>query len=572
MKLLTTLFLGTLAYSLIGQTTLVRGLSSVTHLKVDTVYKRSDSLEVNKIASKVYLSLIKGGYIGASLDSTTRSAEGVELWFWTGSKIEFTKLNFDSTCQSIMGAIGVNRGAFANRQLRPMEVKKLMSSAVGHLENNGYPFARMWLDSIQMHHDSLSAVCKLDKGELLQVDTIYIKGGAKLSPTYIYNYIGLKPHDVYSEKLIRQVDTRLLEIPFLTQIKGSEVEFFQGKSRLHIYAKDKKANSMNGILGVQPDENGKITYTGDVRIILSSALKRGEVIDLNWRALQGGTQDLQFKVNYPYLFNSSIGVNGKFKLYKRDTTFIELNPEAGILYQHKQGNYVKGFLNYKSLRLLNTSKLANATTLPQNSNIDLTLYGLGVHREKLDFRLNPRRGYTIDLSAGAGQKIIKKINEIPSEVYDQLESLTTIQYKIEFTGSIYIPIPKRSTIFTKFSGAHLQDPNLYQNELFRIGGLHTLRGFDEESLRAQTYGIGTIEYRFLLDQYSNLFGFFDYCYYQKQVKEQGWLRDRPLSFGAGIRFRTKPGVFAIHYALGRQQNNRILVKTGKVHFGFVSYF
>ena len=43
---------------------------------------------------------------------------------------------------------------------------------------------------------------------------------------------------------------------------------------------------------------------------------------------------------------------------------------------------------------------------------------------------------------------------------------------------------------------------MFQNELFRIGGLKTLRGFDEESIFASVYSIFTLEYRFILEQNS----------------------------------------------------------------------
>ena len=48
--------------------------------------------------------------------------------------------------------------------------------------------------------------------------------------------------------------------------------------------------------------------------------------------------------------------------------------------------------------------------------------------------------------------------------------------------------------------ADLQSENMFKNELFRIGGLKTLRGFDEESITASFYNIATLEWRFLFEQ------------------------------------------------------------------------
>ena len=101
--------------------------------------------------------------------------------------------------------------------------------------------------------------------------------------------------------------------------------------------------------------------------------------------------------------------------------------------------------------------------------------------------------------------------------------------------------------------------------------MRTLRGFDEESINASLFGIATFEYRFLLERNSNLYLFGDYAYYERNVLNAHF-SDRPIGFGAGIRFQTKPGIFSINYALGSQQGNPVLLKSAKIHFGFVNYF
>jgi hemolysin activation/secretion protein len=121
------------------------------------------------------------------------------------------------------------------------------------------------------------------------------------------------------------------------------------------------------------------------------------------------------------------------------------------------------------------------------------------------------------------------------------------------------------------NGGYMRSENLFESEAFRIGGLKTLRGFDEESIYATMFGIGTIEYRFLLDQNSYLFAFFDGAYYENRATNKR-VTDRPFGFGLGISFFTKIGVFSLNYALGKQFQNPIDFRAGKIHFGVVSYF
>jgi hypothetical protein len=46
----------------------------------------------------------------------------------------------------------------------------------------------------------------------------------------------------------------------------------------------------------------------------------------------------------------------------------------------------------------------------------------------------------------------------------------------------------------------------------------------------------------------------------------------PFGFGAGIAFTTKAGLFYLSYALGKQLDNPISFKTGKIHFGLAVQF
>ncbi|MBL4667825.1 MAG: BamA/TamA family outer membrane protein, partial [Flavobacteriales bacterium] len=135
----------------------------------------------------------------------------------------------------------------------------------------------------------------------------------------------------------------------------------------------------------------------------------------------------------------------------------------------------------------------------------------------------------------------------------------------------YIPITKRSVIKLSSKNGYIFNENLFDNELLRIGGLLTLRGFDEESIFASLYTIETLEYRYILEQNSYLFLFIDGAYYENDGIDK-FISDRPFGFGAGMSFETKAGIFSISYAIGKQFDNPIVFRSAKIHFGFVNFF
>ena len=120
-------------------------------------------------------------------------------------------------------------------------------------------------------------------------------------------------------------------------------------------------------------------------------------------------------------------------------------------------------------------------------------------------------------------------------------------------------------------GCWMINDNLFINEMKRLGGISTLRGFDDQSILASSFFIGTAEYRFLLEQNSYVFAFLDYGYVENR-SSAGLLSEAPMGIGAGISFQTRPGIFSINYALGKLEDTAFQFRAAKIHFGFVNYF
>src|SRR3569832_1571379 len=128
--------------------------------------------------------------------------------------------------------------------------------------------------------------------------------------------------------------------------------------------------------------------------------------------------------------------------------------------------------------------------------------------------------------------------------------------RLILTGAYTFPFFSRMTLKLGVIAAFLQGATNFRNELFRIGGLKSLRGFDEESIYASSFSILKFEYRYLLEQNSYMYVFGDGAWYENNSISD-YLRDTPYGFGAGISFQTKAGIFSINYSLGSQFNNPV---------------
>lgn len=536
-------------------------------------YKRTFTTvtERDKELRNVLFTCFDKAYLTASYDSLITDSLALKAYLSFGSQYKWALLKNGNVDEGVLSEIGYREKLYNDQPIYYKGVKRLQEKIITYYENNGYPFASVMLDSIVISEGTIKAQLKLSKNSEEKIDSIIIRGTAKISPIYLYNYLGIKPGNLYNESKLKKVNARIAEIPFIRSSKPANILFTNKFNKLILNLEKKQASQFNGIIGILPDNNtGKIMFTGDVSLKLQNGLGRGELIDLNWRRLQTQTQDLKLRLVYPFVLRSPFGVDYNFKLYKKDTTFLDINQNIGLQYIFTGGNYFKIFYNNKTSTLLSTKGLEYSTTLPPNADIQNNMYGIGLKYEKLDYRLNPRKGFSFLGNASAGTKNIKINRKLNPVVYEKLK-LNTTQYNADIEASVFIPVMNRTTIKAGVQAAFLYGETIFQNELFRIGGLKTLRGFDEESIYASAFSIFTLEYRYILEQNSYLYVFGDAAYYEKN-SVGNIVHDTPIGFGAGISFETKAGIFSINYALGKQFDNPIQLRSGKIHFGIVNYF
>jgi outer membrane translocation and assembly module TamA len=532
----------------------------------------ADSFAVKKELQQIILKLNSNGYLTASFDSLRHDSTSFSAKLFLGKYYKWASLSKGNVEEGFISGTGFRLKLYQGKPFRYDQVKKLQDNILINCENNGYPFAAIKLDSISIEGDSVKAKLNLDKNKLVKIDSVSLRGTAIIAPVYIYNYIAIKPGDLYNEAVVKRISNRLRELAFLSETKPYEVIFDEKETKLLLYLENKKASQFDGIIGVLPDNDnpGKVNLTGEVHLKLQNSLKRGEVIELNWKTIPVKTQDLKVHVLYPFLFNTPIGIDANLAIYKKDTTYIDVDKNIGIQYMFTGNNYVKVFVGSKESSLINTKGLESITVLPAYADVSLTSYGLGGHYEHLDYRLNPRKGILAEANASVGNRIINKNSAIPVHLYDSVK-LRTTQYRADLTADYFIPLGQRQVIDIGNKSGYLYGTNIFTNELYRIGGLRSLRGFDEESIYASQYYIGKMEFRYLLEQNSFLFVFANGAWYQNKSRNKN-VTDTPYGFGTGINFETKLGIMSISYALGKEFNNPIYFRNAKVHFGIVNYF
>ena len=531
-----------------------------------------DTLQVHQQLESIILQLRGEGYLAASIDSIIRDSSITTAFIYTGEKYIWATIKQGNVPVELLEGTGFRKKLYYGKPFRYDQLALINAKILKNCENRGYPFATVSLDSISIIENQFSASLSVKKNRFLHIDSIIIKGNADVAPVYIYNYIGIKPGDIYKEIQVRKISSRMRELAFINEVRSSQVLFSEKDTKLFLFLENKKASQFDGVIGLLPDESksGKYNLTGEVHLKLQNSLRRGEIIELNWKQLPVKSQDLKVHFLYPFLFNSPFGFDGSLGIYKKDTTYIDVIKNLGVQYALTGSNYIKVFVNDRQSDLQSSEGYENITTLPPFADITTVSYGATIYYENLDYRLNPRKGFSLQATGSTGNRKIRKNSDINPAVYDSI-NLESVTYQGEIFADYFFSLGGRHVINLGTISAYIYNPNLFTNELYRIGGLKSLRGFDEESIYASIYAIGKIEYRYLLEQNSFLFTFFNLAWYENKSNNL-YLTNTPIGFGTGINFETKIGIMSVSYALGKQFDNPVLFRNGKIHFGIVNYF
>jgi outer membrane protein assembly factor BamA len=238
-----------------------------------------------------------------------------------------------------------------------------------------------------------------------------------------------------------------------------------------------------------------------------------------------------------------------------------------------QGSRVSFFTQQRSSRLLlSATGVRNLRDTLQLADVKYNAYGLSYLRNTLDDIYFPRQGYLTDVQLAIGNKTILRNNAFESSYYDTL-SLKTTQLTGAWRGEYYVKLTKGSVLLTRLKGETLFNKRLYLNDLFRLGGLSSIRGFNDFSFYASTYTVGTLEYRFYPAADSYLLLFYDQGYYRRDVSGNQ-TQQYPFGLGGGISFSTGAGIFQLIYSVGRSPELKqpLSLNHSKIHFGVVSRF
>ena len=515
----------------------------------------------------------------ASVDSLSIHGRQVQATLHRGPRYSWSELRLpdDPDVQRWARRSGYRDRRFGGgRRLSPEGWTAVRDSLISRAGSDGYPFTSVALTDIVWSEDyGLAASVDVRKGPLIRIGDIRVPEDVRVRTVFLERYLGLVPGEPYSQRRIRRLQDRLAQLPYVTVNGEPTVSFRDSLAYLDLPLTRRAASRFDFVIGVMPNSNQteRLLITGELNGELYNGFGQGERIAARFEQLKPQTQELQLGVEYPFVFGLPFGFEGDLELYRRDSSFLNLNWRLAATYLREGNDRLSGFWEQRRTIVpgVDSTRLVDGL-LPDTLGVNRSFFGLQLRRNRTDRRFSPRRGYTVDVSAAAGFRRLRNLN-FTGEVADSLTQRST-QYQLAAALDLYFDPLAGTVIYLGFrSEALLASRPVLANEQYRIGGARLLRGFEEQELFATDYQLLTAEFRLLLGERAFLYTFLDAARRNnRSARKPNEPVDYPIGFGAGVNFDTRAGIFALSLGLGHRRGDALDLGSPKVHLGYVSVF
>lgn len=516
--------------------------------------EKTNSNNVRELVNNILLKEIESGYFTCNVDSVNLKNQKLKIYLQTGNLISVNsiKVNLPNSLALKLREDFNSEKTYFNANDFSNRIKKWIFL----MNNNGFPFAEFEFQKSEIINSKINLICNLISGPLVKIDSIINPEITKKELQLVYKFSDIRNGDLFELNKIYKISENIKNTGFIQEIRPPAYEFIDNKVSLYTYFKPQSKNSINGLVGIQPGENENVQFTGNVALNFQNALSYGEVLKINWRRMFNSSQNLIAELSYPFLFNTNFEIIGGLDMIKKDSSFFNFNSKLIINYK-TSSNFSNGFLFTNN----------NSTNLLEGdySSTSVNSFGFVTDYKKLDNPFNPKRGLNIKSEIAYGWKETYAIDTAANNV------LKSPNFNGNLSLSSYLSLINRTTFKIKLSTSTIQNNILYENELTRIGGYKTIRGFDEESIWVSSFILGNFEFRYLLDEKSNIFLFSDFAWTESKIND--FIKAEYFqSFGFGTNISMPNGILTLIYGLGRKIDNPFLIRSGKIHLGFTSYF
>jgi outer membrane translocation and assembly module TamA len=422
-----------------------------------------------------------------------------------------------------------------------------LTKSVQYWSSQGYPFASYSLESFKIIDDTIQAQWRLDKGIAIKNDTVAQIHDPKVKPKFLWKIIGMPPGEYYSEQKFNNIEKKFENYNALRLVSPPQIAFYEGKAKVYLDLEETAGNAFEGILGLQPSPSGTgSVLTGYLDIGLHNPFGTGKSLDFTWHRFNPQAQNLQAHYLHPFLFGSELHLDAGLSLLRQDSAFFS-------------NQYYVGFKRMLSPALIigidigraASNQLNDSTGLEGVARFETNWFTLKFSNQLMNIRqISHQNFFDYEGSFSLGQKIVEE------------EELLNFRARGILSGQKVLG--RYAALFGSLEGGVITSRKVFINEVFRLGGLKSLRGYNENQFFFKRYLVQQLEYRYFFERRSHLLAFIDGAWAPLDIHRIVY------GYGLGLRLSTENGSFQFIFA--QPNNEGPFFSNVRVHFGYTSVF
>ena len=517
-----------------------RIVSEIYHTKKHL--QKKDALdEIDRILQQVK----KRGFFTARIDSISKTNKELIAYLDLGKKInEIIIVTKKDNTNGIIDS-GVD-----SIKIKTREFSDLTNQLLKQIDRKGNSFSEITYVNPLLKNDTLFLEMKISNSSPRKIDKVITRGYEDFPKKFISKYFLIDKNTVFSKQKLNQVSALSNKLDFIKEKKVPEVLFKKDSTHLYLFLDKIGTSSFDGLVNFSSKENGKgLLLNGNLDLKLNNTFNTGEKFEIIWNKVSDEKTDFKINSYVPYILNSKFSTTLEFYLYRQDSTFINTNFELKTDYSINQKSHASIlYSSEKSNYLLNISN----NDLASYSNYFIGL-GYELKKSSTSNLYKYKNGLNLNLTIGKRKTDTESINQL----------------KFHFSAFANVQINNRGYLNIKNESGLLTSKNYLLNELFRIGGANSIRGYNEQSIFTNGYSYSNIEFRYSLDTSSYLYSITDLGGYKENTTNK---IKKLLGIGAGYQFRINNNLVNLGYVISTNSSTNAELNSSRLVVRWTSFF
>ena len=537
----------------------LRGSTDFESKKIDSmgyVRKHVNAKSVNDEANLFLERVLKMGFLESKKGNEKRLNDSVfEYLFDLGRQTKWIRIKVNEKKLSLKLSKPEHDLVFVDFKGDSLKLafgasENFLKGLVSKFESIGFSMATVRLTNLKKKLNEMHADLEINVDRKRQLNDIVINGYDKFPAGHLKNLKRLYKNKLFTQANLAQLNNDVAQFRFIETVKYPEILFTKDSTKIFVYVDKAKNNTFDGFLGFTNDDKRKVVLSGYVDLVLNNVLNYGEKFNLNWRSNGKEQRNFNAGIELPYVFKSPVSVRANLNIIKQDSTFQTTQTSLDLGYYFNYNTRL--FLGYQSsessdIKNKNTTLISDFTNDFVTSNFEYVSYNK-------DNFLFPEKT-VVSFKIGAGKRV--------SKFQDNAQYFGSMTLKHDFY------LNEKNIINLKSQNYYLQSTTYIINELYRFGGINSIRGFVENSLQGSLFASVLTEYRFVVAPNLYVHSILDYGYYQDKSATAS---NRLLGIGFGFGLLTKNGLFNLVYSNGSTQNQELKFSNSVVQISLKATF